>query len=152
MPQHFFFGASAVRYETAFRANPDNQDYSVCPRHWYVDAEFNCERCGQEFTWTAREQKAWFEDYFFWVDSRPRHCRECRGELRRLLDLRKEYDATVAAASDHGTIDQKRRIVEIVSELEQTLERLPERMIETKKLFQRQIENRAEPAAGGNAE
>lgn len=151
MPLHFFFGALAVRYETAFRADPEKQNYSVCPRHWYVDAEFKCERCGQEFTWTAQEQEAWFEDYFFWVDSRPRQCGECRGELRHVSELRKKYDATVTAAREHGTIAQKRRVVEIIAELEQALELMSGRMIETKNLFQRQIANRAEPRAGGNA-
>jgi hypothetical protein len=151
MPRHFFFDASAVHHETAVRASVEKQNYGVCPRHWYIDADFKCERCEQEFTWTAKEQKAWFEDYFFWVDSEPRHCRKCRGELRRLVDLRKEYDATVATARDHGTADQKRRIVEIVSELQQVFGKLPDKMTETKELFQRQTGNRAEPSGAANA-
>lgn len=139
MPEHFFFDAFAIHYETAVRANVDKQNYCVCPRHWYIDAQFKCERCGSEFTWTAGEQKAWFEYYFFWVDSRPRHCKDCRADLRRLADLRREYDANVAAARDHGTPDQKRRIIEIVSELQRGLGALPEKMTETLELFQRQI-------------
>ena len=70
MPTHFFFGASAVHHHTAIRANIEKQNYSVCPRHWYIDADFKCERCGREFTWSVGEQKVWFEDYFSWVDSR----------------------------------------------------------------------------------
>ena len=139
VPRHLFFRALSVHHETAVRANIEKQNYSVCPRHWYMDADFECEACGQKFTWTGEEQRAGFEDYFFWVDSQPRHCRECRRELRRLSALRKEYDATVAAARCRGTTDQKRRIVEIVSELEQVFRELPARMIETKELFQRQI-------------
>lgn len=150
MPRHFFFGALAVHHETAVRANVDQQNYSVCPRHWYMDAEFKCERCGRDFTWAAEEQKAWFEDYFFWVDSQPRHCTECRAELRRLADLRKEYDATVAAARDHGTREQKNRIIEIVSELHEAFGKLPEKMTETMELFQRQI-TQAEPGGAPNA-
>jgi hypothetical protein len=142
MPQHFFFDALAVHHETAVRARIEKQNYSVCPRHWYVDADFRCERCGSEFTWTANEQKAWFEDYFFWVDSQPCHCRECRGELRRLVELRKEYDANVAAARRAGAVDQKSRIVEIVSSLEKALGKLPDKMTETKELFERQIRKR----------
>jgi hypothetical protein len=139
MPQHLFFSALAVHQETAVRANVEKQNYSVCPRHWYMNADFKCERCGQEFTWTADEQKAWFEDYFFWVDSQPRHCRKCRGELRRLVELRKEYDSTVAAARVHGTLEQKSRIVDIVFELQQAFRKLPEKMTQTMELFQRQI-------------
>ncbi len=151
MPEHFFFGALAVHHQTAVRANVEKQNYSVCPRHWYVDADFNCQRCGRDFTWTAEEQKAWFEDYSFWVDSQPRHCITCRGDIRRLVDLRKEYDATVAAARDRGTLDQKSRIVAIVSELQQAFGKLPEKMTETMGLFQRQVARMAEPGATPNS-
>jgi hypothetical protein len=140
MPRHFFYGALAVHHETAARASVEKQNYSVCPRHWYMDADFKCERCGKEFTWTAKEQKVWFEDYFFWVDSRPRHCKECSGAIRRLLDKQKEYDATVAAARDHGTPDQKSRIIQIVCELQQVFGTLPEKMTKTKELFEHQNE------------
>ena len=150
MPQHFFSGAVAVHHETAVRANTEKQNFSVCPRHWYMDADFKCERCGEDFTWIAEEQKTWFEDYFFWVDSQPRHCRKCRGEIRRLVELRKEYDGTVAAAR-HGTPDQKGRIVEIVSELQQAFGKLPEKMIQTMESFQRQNTKRAEPGDAANA-
>src|SRR5207244_13107894 len=128
MPPHFFFNAVAVHHDTAVRANFEKQNFSVCPRHWYMDADFKCERCGREFTWTAEEQRAWFEDYFFWVDSQPPHCRECRGDLRRLIELRKEYDAMIAAARDHGPPDQKSRTREIVAEVKQALGKLPEEM------------------------
>lgn len=148
MPRHLFWNAVFVDYQTATRANTDKQNYSVCPRHWYIDAHFKCKGCGQEFIWTAGEQKVWFEDYSFWVDSRPRHCRNCRAEQRRLSELKREYDATIAAARNQGTPDQKHRIVEIVSELEQALGRLPEKMIETKRLFERQLAKRAEEEAG----
>jgi hypothetical protein len=150
MPPHFFSGALAVHHETAIRANFEKQNFSVCPRHWYVDAEFKCERCAREFTWTAEEQMAWFEEYFFWVDSHPRHCRECRADLRHLVDLRKEYDATVAAARDHGTLGQKNRIIEIVAELEQVFGKLPEKMTETAELFQRQVTKRTEQGGAAN--
>jgi hypothetical protein len=150
MPPHLFYPALAVHYETAVRANTEKQNCSVCPRHWYIDADFRCERCRQEFTWTAGEQKTWFEDYFFWVDSTPRHCRKCRGELRRLGDLQKEYDATVAAARNHGTLNQKSRIVQIVSELQRAFGKIPEKMADTMELFQRQLKKQEEQSGEAN--
>ena len=144
MPEHFFWSALSIDYKTAVRADTEKQNYSVCPRHWYIDAEFRCEGCGQEYKWTGGEQKAWFEDYFFWVDSQPRHCQNCRAHRRHLADLRKEYDATIAAARNQGTPDQKSRIIEIVSELEQAFVRLPEKMKETMNLFKRQMTTEAE--------
>lgn len=139
MPEHLFSGALRIDHETAIRANPEKQNCGYCPRYWYVDAHFKCEKCGCEFVWTASEQKAWFEDYFFWVDAQPRQCRKCGAERRRLAELRKEYDATVAGARSGGTSDQKRRIIEIVDELTGALGRLPDKMMETKELFERQI-------------
>jgi hypothetical protein len=146
MPKHLFWGALNVNHETAIRGTPEKQNYSVCPRHWYVDADFKCDRCTREYTWTAAEQKVWFEDYFFWVDSQPRHCKSCRIELRQLSRLRQEYDATVAAARNRGSSDQKRRITEIINELGRELGQLPDKMTETKELFERQITKRAEQA------
>ena len=116
-----------------------------------MDADFECERCKHSFTWTVAEQKAWFEDYYFWVDSQPRHCKKCRAELRRLLELQKEYDANVAAARDHGTMELKGRIIEIVSELQQACGRLPEKMTDTLGLFQRQIAKRLDAKEKGDS-
>jgi len=144
IPEHLFWGAIYLDHDTAIRGNPEKQNYSVCPRHWYIDAVFKCEGCRQEFTWMAREQKVWFEDYFFWVDSQARHCKKCMANRRHLESLRKEYDSTVGAARDHAAFKEKARIVEVVTELELAFGRLPEKMTETKNLFERQIEKEAE--------
>lgn len=139
MPKHLFSGAIHLDYGSAVRGNPQKQNYSVCPRHWYIDADFNCTRCQKKFTWTTGEQKAWFEDYFFWVDSSPHLCKKCMADRRHLESLRREYDSTVSAAKRRDATDQKRRVIEIVRELESTFDHLPEKMIETKKLFELQI-------------
>lgn len=144
MPQHFFWDALSVDYDTAVRANTEKQNYSVCPRYWYIDTHFTCDRCRQEFIWSIDEQKTWFEDYYFWVDAHPRQCRDCRVERRHLSKMRKEYDAIVADARKQGSPGQKQRIVEIVSELEHAFGHLPEKMIETKKLFERQMSDQAD--------
>jgi hypothetical protein len=141
MPEHFFLGALHLDHETSIRANVDKQNYSVAPRHWYIDAAFKCERCNDKFAWIAKEQQVWFEEYRFYVDSQPRHCLKCRAKLRHLSELRTEYDAAVGAARSHGTLEQKRRIIEIISELECAFDRIPEKMTETKELFKRQVKN-----------
>jgi len=84
MPAHFFYRSLRVDYETAVQADTDKQNCSICPRYWYVDTTFRCDRCGAEFSFSAAEQRAWYEDYGFWVDSRPRHCLACRQDLRTL--------------------------------------------------------------------
>ena len=140
MPDHLFTGALFIDYETAVRGNPKKQNFSVCPRNWYVDVDFKCVECRQEFTWTTSEQKVWFEDYFFWIDSSPKHCKKCGANRRRLASMRKEYDSTVRAAREDGSLKAKTRIVELVTELELAFGNLPQKMLETKVLFQRQTE------------
>lgn len=140
MPKHLFGGANHIDYGSAIRGNPQKQNFSVCPRYWYIDADFVCANCRKEFTWTAGEQKAWFEDYFFWIDSSPRLCKKCMANRRHLESLRKEYDAIVSAAQPTGATDKKHRVIEIVGELESAFGNLPEKMVETKKLFERQIQ------------
>jgi hypothetical protein len=139
MPPHFFSGTHDLDYATAIRANIANQDYSVCPRHWYIDARFRCSDCGAEFLWSAREQQTWFETYRFWVDSRPGHCRECRARHRDALQLRQEYDSLVTSARSHGTHAQKQRIIEIVDDLESYWTSVPDKLRETRDVFRQQL-------------
>lgn len=139
MPRHFFPKVIHMDYASAIRADTSKQDYSVCPRHWYIDCDFRCAQCHKEFTWTAGEQKVWFEEYRFWVDSSPRLCRACKAREHHLDDLRREYDSAIASARDHGTAGEKRRIIEIVEELQMSISSLPPKMLNTRKLFVRQI-------------
>jgi hypothetical protein len=151
MPGHFFWSAIHLKYDSAIPADISKQNFSVCPRHWYIDADFQCATCQQEFTWTAGEQKAWFEEYHFWIDAFPVHCKKCRAATRHLQRLRKEYDSTVAAAKTGGRLDQKRRIVDILRELKISLGSLPKGMDETMELLERQIANRSERSAEGTS-
>ncbi len=139
MPGRYFPGAIFKDYSTAVRGNPDKQNCTVCPRYWYFNAGFKCGRCGQEFTWTAAEQRRWFEDFKFWIDVSPSNCKKCRAELRRLESLRREYDADVASARSRGSVPQKRWIVEIINELEAEFGSMPEKILETRAEFLAQI-------------
>lgn len=139
MPRHFFFGAVELNYASAIRADISKQDFSVAPRHWYIDATFECGKCHRDFIWTAREQRVWFEKFRFWIDSFPRLCRSCKSSQRRLERLRKEYDNDIAAARDHGSPEQKARIIEIISRLREAGCETPVRMLETADLFERQL-------------
>ena len=139
MPLHFFSQALEINYATAIRADIAAQDYSVCPRHWYIDARFRCSACGTEFLWSAHEQRAWFETYRFYVDSQATRCRDCRAKLRDAVELRKDYDTLVSAARSHGTAEQKQHVMEILDDLESYWRVLPEKMRETRDLFRKQL-------------
>ena len=139
MPLHLFHGAYEVDYATAIRADITAQDYSVCPRHWYIDARFRCAECGADFLWSAREQQTWFETYRFWVNSHPRLCRDCYAKRRNATELRQEYDALVANARSGGTPKQKRRIIEIIDALESYFSCVPDKLSQTRELLQVQL-------------
>lgn len=81
MPAHLFHSAR-VDHSTAVRADISKQNDSVCPRHWYVDAEITCTDCNEPFVFSASEQKFWYEDLHFRVDSFPKQCPPCRKTRR----------------------------------------------------------------------
>ncbi|MFN9541417.1 MAG: zinc-ribbon domain containing protein, partial [Planctomycetota bacterium] len=62
MPRHFFWECLHLDHDSAVRADVSRQNYSVCPRYWYVDATFRCSRCSETFKFTAAEQKRWYEE------------------------------------------------------------------------------------------
>jgi hypothetical protein len=117
MPPHFFWRHVGLDYDSAIRADTSKQDFSVAPRHWYIDAVFRCARCGGEFCFTAAEQKRWYEGYRFYVDSLPQECPACRRELRRLKSLRQEYDRIIAKALSSNDLNLKARVATIIDAL-----------------------------------
>ena len=141
MPRHFFSNALRVNYASAIRADISRQDYSVYPRCWYMDAEVKCDRCEKSFVFSADEQRFWYEDARFYVDSFPRQCKACRRELRELKSLRQEYDRDITAVlADRSNLSKKQRLVDIVKTLESGGVRLPEKVREHCRMLQEQIE------------
>lgn len=141
---HFFFGALRLDHATAVRADISKQDYTVCPRHWYVDAHMPCGGCGEIFLWSASEQRAWFEDFRFYVDSRATRCRECRARRRELTALKKQYDQTVAEAREGRVLAKKKAAVALIDQIASMADAVPARMTATRALLMRQIK-KAEP-------
>ncbi|HXV64950.1 MAG TPA: zinc-ribbon domain containing protein [Vicinamibacteria bacterium] len=140
MPTHFFYRALHLDFESAVRANPENQNCSMCPRYWYVDAVFPCDRCGEKFGFTAEEQHVWYEEYGFWVDSLPKHCLSCRRALRELKAARKEYDRHVEEALRSGDAELKKRIALVIDQLYELGGELPSRINENRRRLARQLE------------
>ena len=128
MPVHLFFGAHQIHYDSAIRADILKQNYSVCPRHWYIDAVFGCRDCKKDFIFTANEQKFWYEERQFWIDSQPKRCPSCRKSERRRRALRKQYDTMIKNVLGRCSLDKKKEVVEIIDELELMGEIFSERM------------------------
>jgi hypothetical protein len=130
MPPHFFSGSIRLDYGSAVRSDPAKQNCSICPRYWYVDATFPCARCGGPFLFGVAEQRVWYEDYGFWVDSLPRHCLDCRRALRELKRVRQEYDRSVADTLQRDDVEQKRRLADLIDQLYELGGELPPRINE----------------------
>ena len=139
MPAHFFFRSLWIEYGSAVRADPGRQNCSICPRYWYVDTTFACDRCDGEFTFSAEEQRIWYEEYGFWIDSLPKHCLECRRELRELKAARQEYDRNVEEAINSTDPELKRRLAHVIDELYEFGGELPLRINENRRRLARQL-------------
>lgn len=92
---HWSYRGKNIFPESALLADTAKQNYSMYPRHFYVDVAQLCRECGRPFLFFAREQRYWFETLGFYVDADCVHCPECRRDsqamrrrLRRYSDLR----------------------------------------------------------------
>jgi hypothetical protein len=142
MPTHLFFGALNMDFDSAERADISKQDYSVCPRHWYIDATFPCKTCGTAFVFSAKEQRFWYEELRFYVDSQPRRCPACRKKHRKTKLLKQQYERLISKAISSKDVSEKKTVVGILDELASASHCLTERMTENRELLLRQIKKR----------
>ena len=73
-----YASAITVDESNCVLANADKQNYTVIPESLYCSMQLNCERCNQQFWFTANEQQLWYEQWGFWIDSVPKELAECR--------------------------------------------------------------------------
>ncbi len=136
----FSRAALYLDYPTAVRANITKQDYGVCPRHWYVDGAFRCVRCGKNFIFPAEEQRFWYEELGFYIDSRAKGCRGCRSELRDLKLLQQEYDREISAPLKSASeLGRKKRLIDVINALDEGGVELPDKTEENRRILVKQI-------------
>ena len=63
-------------------ADPAKQNYTVVPESCYFAMQMECELCKTAFWFSENEQKYWYEELGFWIDSVPKACPNCRKSLR----------------------------------------------------------------------
>lgn len=69
--------------ENVTQGRPWLQSFTDSPPHLaYFDKVYGCELCGQRYVFSAQEQRFWYEELKFWVNTRPKQCADCR-RLRR---------------------------------------------------------------------
>jgi len=64
---------------------------SYSPPMWYADKQRKCAECGLEFTFTARQQKHWFEVYKIPIHVIASRCVTCRRKRRREIAAQKQH-------------------------------------------------------------
>ena len=50
----------------------------MIPETVYCSMKLRCENCSEEFWFSANEQRVWYEQWGFWIDSIPKRCAKCR--------------------------------------------------------------------------
>lgn len=141
MPWHFFWKVRRD-YASAQRADISKQNFSMVPRFWYIDCTVRCGDCDEEFVFSANEQRFWYEEMKFYVDSFPRRCITCRKKRRTNLELRKKYDASIEKALGHCTVTQKKEMVSLINELEGMAPKLPKGILNHRAVLMGQIAKR----------
>jgi hypothetical protein len=81
---------------TAVRADALMQRGAYPLLHYY-DVDKVCANCGRRFIFFAMEQKHWYEELGFTLNSKCLRCPECRKREQRFVKLRKRYDALLKA-------------------------------------------------------
>ena len=139
MPRHFFWECLHLNHDSAIRADVSRQNYSVCPRHWYVDATFKCTRCSDTFCFTAAEQKRWYEELGFYVDSYAKNCPTCRRDDRQKKLLRQRYDRDIESTLQSKDVESKKHLANVIDELYSYGADLPQKMHANRKVLGNQI-------------
>jgi hypothetical protein len=72
-----------LKNHRAIIAKPEFQQWcDHSPYLAYFDVLVKCQDCQDVFTFSADEQKYWYEELNFWIQSRPNRCRPCRTRQR----------------------------------------------------------------------
>ena len=148
MPRHFFWNCLNLDHDTAVRADISRQNFSVCPRYWYVDATFRCSQCKTSFCFTTAEQKLWYEELGFYVDSCAKDCQNCRKNNRQKKELRQEYDRDIQIALESADIELKNRLCSVIDDLCSFETELPNRIHQNRHALAKQIERINSPSSG----
>jgi hypothetical protein len=89
---HWRYAKEIMIPGTAVRADVQLQR-AVVPIAHYYDLDKICVDCRRPFIFFALEQKHWYEELGFTLDSRCVRCPECRKRDQHLARLLKRYDA-----------------------------------------------------------
>lgn len=85
-------GRRPIRHNPGIKADLKKQapNNSYSPPTYYEDFEFACADCGKTETWTAEQQKQYYEEWKKPIYGTAKHCRECRLKHRKAKNVQRE--------------------------------------------------------------
>jgi hypothetical protein len=95
---------------TAVEADLERQSPSPVPIAYYFDADRLCRDCGRPFLFFAEEQKYWYEELRFPLDSDCVRCFPCRKHQQVIAKTLSRYEQLVT--SSNRTIDESAELGE----------------------------------------
>ena len=84
---------------TAVAADLSRQTPATVPVTHYFDIEKACRDCGRRFIFFADEQKHWYEELGFPLESDAVRCPPCRKRLQKIARLRQRYEQLFHAST-----------------------------------------------------
>ena len=73
------------------------------PPLWYFDKDFFCVDCGTEETWTAAQQKWYYEEANGTLYATAKRCHDCRMKIKEAKALQREQMAASKKTHDRST-------------------------------------------------
>ncbi len=107
-----------INSEKAILADPKKQNYSVGGRPYlaYYDLQRTCRSCGDDFLFSKEEQRFWYEELEFYVDSKPIHCKPCNKKIKASKNLNTELSDLLKEGKPSSK-EQLLRIADIYQEM-----------------------------------
>jgi len=107
MGSYWAYKKDSVFPESAINADISKQNYSIFPRNVYVDIEKQCKQCNRWFIFYAMEQKYWYEELRFYIDSDCVKCTDCRKKEQSIKHMMLDYEL-LATIENRTELDTKK--------------------------------------------
>lgn len=109
---------NCVEAGKAIEAQIEKQTYCDYPPYlMYFDKIMECQQCASSFTFSKEEQKYWYEELEFWVQSTPKHCEHCRKEIRKKKGINTELSQLLKNGDENLNSKVLYRIAELYQEM-----------------------------------
>lgn len=123
---HWHSGKDCRVPDTAIPANLKKQTPATIPVTHYYDVRRVCEDCGERFLFFALEQKHWYEELGFPLDSDCVRCVACRKRQQGIAQARQRYEELfpIELRTAEENLEMAERCVDLIDDGAFTVKRL----------------------------